>query len=127
MAFLLAQFDGNLDFDALIESIRGVFPETSVIKPDYYADLLARQKAFAREQGWKETIAPIECTERVAAEMGLQRQIRVPIRPGLSLTGRIDRYGCFFTADWFLEQDVAPLAELLTAAGLEVEVVAAKE
>lgn len=122
MAFITASTDRGLDFDALIVAIGHGYPGTAVTEPDYFAARIAREKAAARARGWRSPNPSLDCTVRVAAEHGLQRQITVPVRDGLVLTGRVDRLGCLFTAERFAATDVAPLVELLTATGLAVEV-----
>ena len=122
MAFITAGADGRLNFDALIAAIARRYPGTAVSESDYYAARIAHEAAAARARGQPSSNPALDCTVRVAAEHGLQRQITVPIRDGLALTGRVDRLGCLFTAKQFAAADVGPLVELLTAAGLTVEV-----
>src|SRR4051794_30216605 len=98
------------------------YPGTAVTEPNYYAARIAREAAAARARGRTGPNPALDCTIRVAAEHGLQRQITVPVRDGLALTGRVDRLGCLFTAYHFLAADVGRLIEVLAAAGLNVEV-----
>jgi hypothetical protein len=122
VAFIGADADGRLDFDALITAIGQLYPGTQVTVPDYYAARIAREAEAARARGRPGPNPALECTVRVAEEHGLQRQINVPVREGLSLTGRVDRFGCLFTAERFSRAEVGPLVELLVRAGLSVKV-----
>jgi hypothetical protein len=122
VAFIAAHANGQLDFDTLIASIRLLYSVTAVTVADYYAARIARQTEIASARGLPVPNPALECTIRVAAEQGLQREIAVPIREGLTLRGRVDRHGCLFTAERFSRSEVEPLVELLAAAGLGVEV-----
>ena len=122
MAFITAQADGRLDFDALIASIGRFHPGTAVTVPDYYAARLASATATARAEGWPVPNPSLTCLAKLSEEHGVQRKITIPIRDGLTLTGRVDRLGVLFTAERFSRAEVAPLVELLAAAGLSVEI-----
>ena len=122
MAFITAQADGQLDFDFLIASIGRLYSGTAITALDYYAARIASAMATAQAEGWPIPNPALDCLARVSEEHGVQRQIAVPIREGLALTGRVDRLGCLFTAERFSRADVGPLVELLVAAGLRIEV-----
>jgi len=126
MAYIQAHADGQLEFDKLIESICQSCPGAKVTDRDYYATRIARQIQISKQIGLPIPNAPLECTERVAKEHGLQREIRIPIRAGLWLIGRLDRLGCLFSTERNATEtptlkDVQPLMGVLTQFGLQVE------
>jgi len=125
MAYIMGHADGQLDFDKLIEVICQRYPEARVTDPDYYATRIARQIETSKSLGMPIPNAPLECTMRVSAEHGVQRDLLLPIRPGLSVRGRLDRHGCLFTtiqpAESETLEDFGPLIGLLNDAQLRVE------
>jgi len=126
MAYIGGHADGKLDFDRLIDCVCRVYPGAKVTDGDYYATRIARQLEISKQQGMPIPNAPLECTQRVAKEHGLQRAMNVPIRPGLSLYGRLDRLGCLFSTERGATEtptlrEVEPLIEMLTQFGLRVE------
>jgi hypothetical protein len=123
MAFISGRTEnGQLDFDALIESIGRLYPGTAVTVPDYYAARIEATRAVPWSKGVGYPSPATECLERVAREHGLQRQIAVAVRENVTLSGRVDRLGCAFIGKGFSEADVAPLVKLLWSSGLTVEV-----
>jgi hypothetical protein len=115
-------FSRQLDFDALIDSICELFPGTSVISHDYYADRIARNIEICKQIGMAIPNPPLDCLERVADEHGIQREIEVPINESIALSGRLDKFGCLFVARHFSLEQVQPLVELLRGTALELEV-----
>ena len=69
MAFITAQADGRLDFDALIASIGRLHPGTAVTVPDYYAARLASATATARAEGWPVPNPSLTCLAK-SSELG---------------------------------------------------------
>lgn len=126
MAIINAHSDGQLDFDALIASIRCLYPNTTVTVTDYWAERIASLTATARAEGWPVPNPSLTCSVLLSEENGLERQITIPMREGLAFTGRVNRHGGLFMAMQFSPSDVVPLVELLVAAGLRVEVVGAR-
>lgn len=126
MAYIGGHADGKLDFDRLIDCIRRVYPGAEVTDGDYYATRIARELEISKQLGMPIPNAPLECTQRVAEEHGLQRAMNVPVRAGLCLYGRLDRLGCLFSTERDAtesptQQEVEPLIEVLTQFGLQVE------
>jgi hypothetical protein len=125
MAYIIGHADGQLDFDKLIEAFCQRYPEARVTDPDYYATRIARQIETSKRLGMAIPSAPLDCTMRVSAEHGAQRDLLLPIRPGLTVRGRLDRHGCLFTtiqpAESETLEDFGPLIGLLNDAQLQVE------
>src|SRR5687768_2088334 len=126
MAYIGAHADGKLDFDRVIDAVCQVYPGAMVTDADYYATRIARQVEISKQLGMPIPNGPLECTQRVAKEHGLQREMNVPIRAGLCLYGRLDRLGCLFSTESDATetptlQEVQPLIEVLTRFGLRVE------
>lgn len=126
MTYVSARADGKLDFDAVIELVRQRYPDTVVTDADYYASRIARQTEISKARGTQIPNAPLDCTIRVSKEHGVQRQIQIPIRQGLKLYGQLDRLGCLFgisndAIEAPTKGDVEPLVEVLTDAGLQIE------
>ncbi len=112
----------DFDFDALVAELRVVFPDSTTISDDYYADRLARSLELARENGWRLDSAPIECLKRVGAEHGLQRHITVVITDSLTFDSRIDKLGvCMITHDTCTESDAEALLAVLRRYPLAIE------
>ena len=122
MASIIGRGGGGLDFDALIAAIGRLHPGTAVTVPDYWANRIASATATALAEGWPVPNPSLTCSALLAEEQGLQRQVAVPVRDGLTLTGRVGRDGLTLTAGWFTAAEVGPLVALLAAAGLSVEV-----
>jgi hypothetical protein len=78
MGYIQGSSIGPLDFDALIKSIRELFPGTKVTAQDYYADRLARTTEICKRIGMAIPNAPLDCLERVAEEHGIQRELKFP-------------------------------------------------
>jgi hypothetical protein len=121
--YILGHADGALDFDALIASIRDLYPGTEVTQPDYYTARIAHETEIAREVGMPVPNVVIECTSRVSKEHGLQREFSVPIRDGASMIGRADRLGCVLSGEGISQRDVMVLDSLFRRAGMIVELV----
>jgi hypothetical protein len=127
MAFITAASIANLDLDRLIDSICAAYPEAKIKTRDYYADRLARELEIARQLAIPVTSSVIESTRRAAERHGLQREIVIPIRIGVFLTGRLDRLGVLFATDKRTTSlptlaEVRCLIDLLTSEGLKLEV-----
>jgi len=122
MPFISGNAEKPLDFDAVIAAIGRLHPGTQVTVPDYYASRISRATEHALKQGNSGPNPALECLKRVGVERGLQRQIDVPIRHDVSLTGRVYSLGCLFTGTGFSNDDVGPLVDLLAKAGFLVEV-----
>ena len=122
---ITAHSEGNLDFDRLISSICARYPGAAVSDPDYYATRLAREIVISRRFALGIPNPVLECTKRVAEKHGIQREILIPIREGVKLTGRLDQLGCLFTTQKDSEcprsEEVKPLLDILTQLGLRVE------
>jgi hypothetical protein len=93
MPFVIGKSDSEIDVDSLTTFLLRTFPESSMISDDYYMDRLQRQKEIAREKGMDDNCAPIRCTERVAAERGIQRHLAIRVSPVTTLDTRIDKSG----------------------------------
>lgn len=126
MAYILAHAEGQLEFDRLIEAICHEYAGAEVTNLDYYATRIARQIEISEQRGMSIPNSPLECLERVSKEHGLQREMLIPIRPGLNLSGRLDRLGCLFSTERNADEmptlnEVQSLIEILTQFGLRVE------
>ena len=113
--------NSEFDFDALVAELRAVFPASSIISDDYYADRLADSLQRARDNGWPLDSAPIECLKRVGAKHGLQRHLNIVVGDSLSFDSRIDKLGVFMiTRDTCTESDAEPLLAVLHRYPLEI-------
>jgi hypothetical protein len=103
-----------------------VYPGAKLTDPDYYAARIAREIEISKQRGMPIPNPPLECTQRVAKEHGIQREVNLPIRAGLCLNGRLDRLGCLFTIGRDATEtpalhEVQPLIDVLMQFGLQVE------
>ena len=124
MPFVIGKSDSEIDVDSLTAFLLRNFPGSSIISDDYYRDRLQRQKEIAREKGMDDNCAPIRCTERVAAQRGIQRQLAIRISPETTLDTRIDKSGVLAvgvndTID--CPSDVQKLIDILHSYRLETE------
>ena len=121
MYYIGGKTNSEFDFDALVAELLAVFPASSTISDDYYADRLADSLERARAKGWPLDSDPIECLKRVGAGHGLQRHINIVVGASLSFNSRIDKLGVWMlTRDACSDSDAEPLLTVLRRYPLEI-------
>jgi hypothetical protein len=99
MGYIIGRASAGFALDGIVERLREEYPEIAAISDDYRATRLARQKTIARELGMPDDCAPIQCTERVSQEHGLQLHLSIPISVGLTVDARIDKTGVLIVGE----------------------------